>query len=451
MTVSAGRSLALAVVGRVRERSSYAHETLAGALAASSLSAQDTAFATRLAYGTVACRGTLDEVVDRFTDAPKRLEPTVRDALVIGAYELLFMRTPVWAAVDEGVELVRTVRPRAAGLANAVLRRIGERRDAFPWGDPATDRDALARLHGHPRWVVDLLIADLGRSRAAEVIAANNEPAPLYLAHLPQGGSLNNAVATLEEDGAVPALCDPPGCIVASRPSAAVRGRAVRELLVVVCDAGAQFAARAVRARGGQRIVDVGSGRGTKALIMQGNAIASDGPATILAVDDHAFKLEVLRSVADLSHTPGIATLEFDATEISAENLPFPTADAALVDAPCSGLGTLRRHPDKRWRLMPSDVDALAGLGLRLLERAALLVGPNGFVVYSTCTLTRAENDDVVAEFLEGPAGEGFVLDSLDGEVPETWKRFVRPDGTFQSLPEPGGPDGHFVARMRRL
>jgi len=450
VTASTARAAALKVVTRVRERSAYAHETLAGVLESASLSAQDSAFATRLAYGTVACRGTLDEAVARFVDAPSRLEPSVADALAMGAYELLFMRTPVWAAVDEGVTLVRSVRPKAAGLANAVLRRIGERRDAFPWGDPTTDTAALARQHGHPEWLTEVLIAQLGRVAAVRILEADNEPAPLYLAHVPSLGTLDEALELLERDGADPGLCDLAGCIVAGSPAAAVGGRAVREGRVLVCDAAAQFAARCVGARPHMRILDIGAGRGTKTLIMQGLALQAGGPAEVLAVDQHAFKLQVLSSTADRLGVPGIRRLECDATKMSLDDLPFGTADAVLIDAPCSGIGTLRRHPDRRWRMEPAEVPLLAALGARLLDQVSRLVTAGGFVVYSTCTVTRAENDDVIAAFLGGPAGEGFVLDSLEGEVPHSWRRFVRGDGTFQSLPEPAGPDGHFVARMLR-
>jgi len=451
VTASTARAAALTVVTRVRERGAFAHETLNTVLASSSLSAQDVALATRLAYGTVACRGTLDDAVDRFTDAPGRVEPRVKDALAVGAYELLFLHTPAWAAVNEGVELVRGVRPRAAGLANAVLRRLGEARDAFPWGDPASDDAALARMHAHPEWLTRVLVEQLGRTVAEAVLEADNEPAPLYMAHLPFRGSMPEAVERLTRDGAQPELCELTGCIVARSPAAAVAGAALREGRVIVCDAAAQFVARAVRPEPGMRIVDIGSGRGTKTLIIQAAAMESGGPALITAVDRHGFKLDVLGAAVEQLGVPGIRTVEADATALGQDaDLTEDSADGVLVDAPCSGLGTLRRHPDKRWRLVPQDIQTLALLNRRLLSQAALLVSPGGFVVYSTCTLTRQENDGVVADFLGASEGQEFSIESLASDVPRSWSRFLRDDGTFQSLPELGGPDGHFVARLRR-
>ena len=450
MTVSAARSTALAVVTRVREQASFAHETLAAALGKASLSPQDASLATRIAYGTIACRGTLDDAVLRFVAHPAALEPRIADALALAAYELLYMRTPPWAAVDEGVDLVRSIRPRAAGLANAVLRRLTESRDSFPWGDPATDDAALARLTGHPEWLVRQMTTDLGRVRAGEFLAADNEPAPLFLAYLPFVGTWDEAVRSLESDGAEPIPCDLPGCLRAARPSRAVSGSAVSEGRVVVCDAAAQFAARAVRPRAGARIAEIGAGRGTKTLLMQGIALANGAPADILAVDSHAFKLEVLAAAIDRFDVPNVSRHLADAAEPLDRIAEPASCDTVLVDAPCSGLGTLRRHPDKRWRIAPNEIESLATLGIRILEQASRLVRPGGFVVYSTCTVTRAENDDVVAAFLDGPYGEGFTGDDLTNDTPDSWRRFVRGDGTFQSLPEPDGPDGHFVARLRR-
>jgi len=122
-----------------------------------------------------------------------------------------------------------------------------------------------------------------------------------------------------------------------------------------------------------------------------------------------------------------------------------------LIDAPCSGLGTLRRHPDRIWRAKPEEIESLAALGAALLERCTRLVKPGGFVVYSTCTVARRENEDVIEAFLASAGGRGFELASLADEVPLEWKGFVTENGCFRSHPRTGGPDGHFVARLTRV
>ncbi len=453
MSASPGRVTALKVISRVRERRAYAHETLDAVLNATpGLDVRDRAFATRVAYGVIATAGTLDEALDRFLDRPSRVEPRVRDALEIAAWEILFGGADIHVAVSEGVELARSVRSQAASLANAVLRRLADASDTFPWGDPTSDHGALARLYGHPLWMTERLVDDLGRPAAESVLAADNEPAPVYLAHLPFRGPERELIARLESAGAGPSQGPLPGSIQVDRPAALATSAVLASCLAEVCDAGAQFAAFCVRPGPGMRIVEIGAGRGTKTLLLQALAHRAGGQAEIWAVDSHAFKLDVLSKRAAELGVNGIHLLVADATHLPVgEGLPPQGgADVVLLDAPCSGLGTLRRHPDKRWRLRPQDIDALAALGAHMLEQSALLVSPGGFVVYSTCTLTRRENRGVVEGFLESSAGKRFVVDDLASEVPAAWRRFVAEEGWFQSVPEIGGPDGHFVARLRR-
>jgi len=452
MNVSPARFTARKVLTQVRERDAYGHEVLSSALNSASLEPHDAAFATRLVYGVLQTAGTLDEALDRYLGG-RRIEPRVRDCLRIAAYELLFQRTETRAAVHQGVELVRSVRSQAAGLANAVLRKLATDADTFPWGDPETDDTALARLHGHPLWLAQRWIAELGREAAQQVMAADNEPAPLFLAVNPFAGTPSDAIALLESDGAVPEEYVVAGSLVARESGRAVRGRALASGRVLAVDAAAQFVATLARARSGQHVVEIGAGRGTKTLLLQASAIASGAaPADILAIDVHGFKTRLLEERLTRLGVPGVRTLTADATALEGvEGAPAPgSVDAVLVDAPCTGLGTLRRHPEKRWRVSADDVESLGHLGLSLLEAAARLVRVGGFVVYSTCTLANAENDDVIEAFLASEGGRGFAADSLDGEVPDQWRQWLDGRGHFRSLPTPGGPDGHFAVRLRR-
>lgn len=454
MSASAARMVALEVVTRVRERGAYAHETLDTVLRTQRLEERDAAFATRLAYGAIAARGTLDEATARFLKDPSKLEPAVGDALAVSAYELLFMRTPNRAAVNEGVELVRGVQPRAAGLANAVLRRLSESRDAFPWGDPTVSVAALARLHAHPEWMASLWVEERGWEAAVELMAANNEPAPLYLAHLPFRSNFDEVVRELTDAGALPSACAVPGCIVVDRASAALASSAVCDRRVLVVDQAAQLTAATVGALPGQTIVEIGAGRGTKSILIAAHALRAGGaPASVIAVDSHQFKLDVLEETARSAGATGITAIAADATKLDRAGAPTlltpRSADCVLIDAPCSGLGTLRRHPDRRWRARPAEIQALAAIGSLLLASAALLVKPGGFVVYSTCTVAHAENEAVIKGFLESSSGAGFSVDSLEGLVEGELGEFVTPQGYFQSVPRIGGPDGHFIARLK--
>lgn len=452
MSLAPARKAALACLRRVREREAFGAETLDAVLRAAGLSAGDTALATRIAYGALQTLGTLDEVIDRFLERPERVEPAVRDALRLATYELLYMRTPARAAVHEGVEAAKSVRPQAAGLANAVLRKVAAQAATFPWGDPDVDDEALARATGHPLWLTRMWIGELGRERAAEVLTADLEPAPLYLWANPFKGSPVEIMDMLATDGAEPVADVLPGSIKALRPQAAVRGRAVAEGYALITDAAAQVAPRAVAAAPGSLIVDVASGRGTKTAQIQAACVAAGTPCDLYALDLHAFKADVLaRRMRELG-VPGVTPLVGDATDLaSVAGLPEAgTVDGVLLDAPCSGLGALRRRPEKRWRVVPEDLSRLAALQLALLTSVASLVRVGGRVVYSTCSVSRTENRDVVAAFLDASGG-AFRAVGLQSAVPAQWNEFVTEEGYFQSLPHRDGPDGHFVAALERM
>lgn len=451
MTASLARKAARTVVSEVRERDAWAHEVLHAVISRSELAARDRAFATRLAYGTIATRGTCDEIVAERLTPGTALQPQVSDCLALSVHEIIFMSTEARAAVHEGVELVRSVQPRAAGLANAVLRRVARDAETFPWGDSLVDDEALARQHGHPVWLTRMWIEELGRETATSILPADNEPAPLFLAPL-AADPLESVVATLAGHGVVTTQCPVPNCLIASDPVQAISAPAVRERSVRIIDAAAQFAAGVVPLSPGALIVEIGAGRGGKSLSIAARARRESISIDLLALDTHADKLAALEQDATRYGLGSVRTRVVDATDPEADGLPSPgTADAVLVDAPCSGLGTLRRRPDRRWRATAAEIPALAALGSRLLASASRLVKPGGFVVYSTCTITREENSGVVEGFLGTSEGAAFVLDTLTAEVPEEWSGFLAPEGWFQSLPREGGPDGHFVARLKRV
>ena len=451
MSLAPARSAALEVLAEVRRRGAFAPAILDAVLEKRHLTSADRALATRLAYGTLQAEGTLDEALDSLLSRPK-LEPRVRDALRLAAYELLFARTPARAAVNEGVEAVRKARAQAAGMANAVLRRLAERAESFPWGDPDTDLAALARATAHPRWLVDRLVADHGETVARDLLWADETPAPLYLAHNPFRASFEDLLRQLEDEGVAPERCGLEGCVKAGSSSAAVRSAALREGLAVVMDAAAQVAPLALAAKPGETVADIAAGRGSKTMLLQAHAVAAGGPASIYAMDLHPFKVRVLADRMGELGVPGVHALVGDATEPEAvEGLPSSGSfDRVLVDAPCSNSGTLRRHPEKRWRLAPEDIGRLAALQSRMLAAAARLVRPRGLVVYSTCSIFQAENGGVIERLLDESAGR-FRLMPVAENLPEEMGIFVKPDGTFQSLPSPNGPDGHFVAVLQRM
>lgn len=444
---SPGRLGALYATQQVRRRRAFAQEVIESSIDRSRLSPQDRAFATLLTLGVVSSEGALDDLIDRCLQSPRDVKPDVRDALRISAYEIIYLRKSPHAALDQGVELVRAVAPSAAGLGNAVLHRVLALADTFPFGDPARDIEALARLYAFPQWLAARLVSDLGPEAAVALMKASNEPAPVYIAVNALKADDDEVCAEFERAGAVlepqEAVDGPlPGCYRVTPARVLADGR-IRHLFaqgkILVSDASAQAVARCVLE--GPRpdsLLEIGAGRGTKTLLIQSDAQRVFGSQLELTpLDNHGFKTELLKERAE---TYGAAIAGFatgNATRLDAV-VGDRLYDRIFIDAPCSGLGTLRRHHEIRWRLTPEQIDELAATDLALLKSAAGHVKPGGTLIYSTCTVTYAENTGVVKAFLESPEGAGFSLTPLFGK------------SCFSTQLVPGAPDAHFAAKFTR-
>lgn len=438
------RTAALAVLSRVRKDGAFSGAALAAELERAHLSSEDVALATRLVYGVLGTEGILDEVLDGFLRGG--VEPRIRDVLRLAAYESLYGRAPAYAVVDQAVAAARGVRPQAAGLVNAVMRRVAEVAPDFPWGDPILDPNALRRVSACPRWVIDEHLESLGPEHGVEALLACAEPAPSYVRLDPFSAPPSETYATLAAASPVQSPPDP-DCYRLVHPSAVYGG--VRAAGWFAMDAAAQLAPAACAPTPGDRILDAGAGRGNKTVCIQSLAMRNGGAARVTALELHAGKASRLRQRLDESGVPGVTVQIGDARHADrfAAGEPY---DVVLLDAPCTGLGTLRRYPEKRWRLTPSDIPRMGALQEELLAGVSRAVRPGGRVVYSTCSVAHAENADVVRGFLAGPEGRGFALEPLDALVPQEWARFLTSEGMFQSWPTAGGPDGHFVAVVRR-
>ncbi|GAV31245.1 tRNA and rRNA cytosine-C5-methylases [Coriobacteriaceae bacterium EMTCatB1] len=415
-----------------------------------SLQESDHALAVLLAKGVVRTRGTLDEAIARFTRI-ERLEPQILDVLRLAAFELLFLGTPAHAAVDEAVSAAKRTRPQAASLVNAVLRRVAANAAGFPWGDSSTDRDALARMAGCPRWLVDALFADLGEAPAREALSALAAEPPVYGRVNTLLANRDDALAALSAEGIAVEPSPPDDCAFrALEPHAFARSDALGRDLAFACDAAAQYVALQLTASAPQLLVEVGAGRGTKTLVALGR-LASRGVAPrLVAIEPNEWRARTLEQRLAHSGVDAVDVIVADVRDAGARGLKPGSADAVLVDAPCTGTGTLRRHPEAVWRLTPEDVTRLSSLQREILEAASVFVREGGILVYSTCSVLVAENEDVVNGFLGSAPGATFAPAPLDPQPPAEWQRFATHDGFFRSWPSTDGPDGHFVARLTR-
>jgi len=472
--LSRARLIAYWAIQRVRERNAFAHEALQTVIKQTKPSARDKAFATRLTYGTIATRGTLDDLVATRLKSPESTPDSVRDALAIAAYELFFEGTDAYVVVDQGVELVRKASKssRHTGLANAVLRRLAENKTTlFPGGDPLLDSAAQARLYGHPLWLAQRLRACFGPTKAGELMAINNTPAPLYLTDLlgschperrgeaPES-NLSEAKAGVSRGSCVMHMHAASGLSAAYHvpdQSAFWALPPEERQGLIAMDLAAQQVVELADARPGQRILEIGCGRGSKSLALAASARRKGGPAEVVGVDIYQFKIDVARKAAQQQGFTELQFLTLDATAPDAEAQMkeagiLPSFDTVLIDAPCSGLGALRRTPDKRWKLRSGDINELVMLNKTLLAQSVDFVKVGGLLLYATCTISPEENHELVKAFLETPAGGAFQLEAIGPtDVSEVFAQGISDEGFFATLPQMDGPDGHFAARLRKI
>lgn len=439
------RRAAARILGEVRRKEAHARDVLRTSKDMARLDERDRALASRLVLGTIGASGLCDQVIDSHVSARARVEPQVRDVLCMAAYELLFCTTPSSVVVSQGVELVRSSRPRAAGLANAVLRRVaaedvptrGQALDRVRSG--GTDTTDLASASGYPAWLLERVARERGTDVARAMALSALEAAPVYVATNEARHTARQTQALLQAAGLRPRASEVTGSFVLDAPTGLATSGLVQAADVVVADLSAQRIATLAAPQPGSHVLEIGQGRGTKTILLQSIARRAGGPAHVVGLDNQAFKVEVARKrMGSAGLSRWVDCVAFDACALAGDNLPDTldrAFDLVFVDAPCSGVGTLRRHPEIAWRLGPADVNELADLQLRMLNAASTRVAPGGMLCYATCSVLRAEDEDVVQAFLSSAEGRGFELEAQP----------------FLSHLVTGGPDGHFCATLSRL
>ena len=473
--ISPSRVAAQTVLVRLRSGSTHIDLSFAGLPELQGLSPRDRGLAFELITGTIKRRNSLDAVIDRFSRMPiKRADAHVRAALRLGAFQLLYLdRVPAHAAVSESVALVEAAGKAGKGYVNAVLRKVAkDGRETLAKLSTGKTTAALALRHSHPEWIVKLLVNEFGGVAAEEIMAADNRPAERCLRVNP-GVDADELAASLAADGLEtrPALLVPGALLYEGAPPQASSAFAAglvtpqsqgSQLVGLVALAGAPAATS---------VADLCAAPGTKTAqialaLPQAQVLALDNdPARISETRanlarQHAANVEIVTGDAlqplsseALQSLSGEALqpLPVDTLQSSPGDVPQPPSsgerrfDLVLVDAPCSGLGTLASRADLRWRRKPADVARLAKLQTALLRRAADLVVPGGCVTYAVCTMIKAETLDVLDAVL---ADGGWELDDLGSE----WPAAAHPKrgGCLLTLPSRHATSGFFIARLRR-
>jgi len=433
------RAVAIQVLSRVAATDAFLNVVLDSQLSEHPFSERrDAALATELCYGSTRRQMTLDHLLRPLSERPlERLEDRVLAALRLGAYQMFYLRIPRRAVVAATVEALKEVGfARATGFVNAVLRKASTM-EAIPLPPPSEIAEHLAIRESHPAWLVRRWIRQFGQQRTESMLIANNQPPPLTVrsnsTRVSRQALLSRFLAAGLEARACKYSSQGISLFAAGKPEDLP---GFTEGLWQVQDEAGQCVVQFADFPAAQRVLDACAAPGGKAchLAERGEVLASDKHRIKLA------KLTVEAARLGLGHQ--IETLVHDATSAFPQNVgPFK---AVLMDAPCSGLGTLRRHPELRYRLEETALGTLSALQLKILEGCQQSVQAGGLLVYSVCSIDPQESQDVIEMFLR--SHPDFTSEP-SAQLPALWNW----QGFLRTLPGAEGLDGFFAARLRRL
>ena len=455
MAISPARTIAFDILKRVQTQGAFADDALREKLTVE-IRREDAGLATDLTLGVLRWQRLLDFLIDRkLSSTKKSLDDEVRIALRMGVYQLWFhARVPARAAIYESVELVKRAKKRsAATLVNAVLRKLAAEAtdlhadratiDSFlPDNVPLPER--LGILYSHPTWLVDRWINRFCEAQTRDLLESNNQ-VPTTSCHIYQADHLEEAVASLEQSGTrlrPGRLLRNARMLEGGNPSAS---EALQRSWIVIQDEASQAVAHLLNVVPGNTVLDLCAAPGGKTLLLAQPA-GPDG--RVIATDLHEPRVHAMNDRFNRAELRNVECISLDATQ----ELPFQNKfDRILVDAPCSGTGTLSRHPEIRWRICAEDLADFHGRQVRLLVNALCCLAPGGRLVYSTCSLEPEENEAVVNEVLSGKGGPFQVVtprDALQDHIssPELLDSVISSDGFFRTFPPLHGTDGFFAA-----
>ena len=437
------REVALLTLNACQRQGGWSDNILKKQLTQAGLDSRDGALATQLCFGVLQNQLLLDFYLSKFSNLPlKRMEGKVVQALRLGAYQMLFLtKIPHSAAVNRSVELTRAhcKNPRAPGMVNAILRSLERNLNSLPTIPQTDPVSYLSILYSTPDWLVKEFLLTLGEGETAKLLSANNTRPPITAMVNSQRTTSEGLIEALREEG-VEAQPHPwlEDCLVLSKTGDLERLRAFQEGLFYIQDPASRLAVQAAGARPGMRVLDCCAAPGGKSFAA---AMAMENQGEILSCDLHPHKKKLIQAGADRLGLTIITPMTADGKVFRPE---WEGAfDLVLVDAPCSGLGVIRKKPDIRYK-DPAPLEDLPQVQAAILHNAERYVKPGGILLYSTCTLLRRENEQVAADFLNahpGFKGEDFTLPGIT----------EKSEGGMVTLwPHRHGTDGFFICKLRK-
>ena len=437
------REVALMTLSACHHQGGWSDGVLKKQLAAAGLDSRDAALATQLCFGVLQNQILLDFYISKFSNIPlKRMEVKVVEALRLAVYQMLFLdKIPHSAAVNCSVTMTKAhcKNPRAAGMVNGILRSMERSIDELPTIPRDDEVTYLSTLYSHPEWLVRELISAVGEEEAANVLEANNSQPPLTVMVNTTRTTAEELTANLQEQGvAVEPHPWLDNCLILSKTGDLERLDAFAMGLFYVQDAASRMVIKAADPKPGMKVLDCCAAPGGKSFAA---AIAMGGEGEIISCDLHPHKKKLIAAGAQRLGLDCITAKTADGKVFRPD---WENAfDLVIVDAPCSGLGVIRKKPDIRYK-DPKPLADLPAVQAEILANASRYVKPGGVLMYSTCTILRRENEELVQSFLAGHSSfkaEAFTLPGTAGSVEP---------GMITLWPNRHGTDGFFISKLRK-
>ncbi|PYG87383.1 NusB antitermination factor [Ruminiclostridium sufflavum DSM 19573] len=447
MAIDLARETALKILYDINENSAYSNISVNKYLENSSLKELDRAFATDLVYGTVKWLLQIDYIIEKFSSVKmKKLSPWIINILRIGIYQLLHTdKVPVSAACNTSVDLAKRYGHQSSSrFVNAVLRSIAKRIDSLPFPDKTDMAEYFSIIYSHPKWMAEKWISLYGPEFTETLLKSNNEKPDFTIRVNTLKTSRNQLVEELHKEG-VKTKEGRYGqeAIILENPSSIAKLNAFKDGLFQVQDESSMLVSRILAPEERELVIDVCSAPGGKSTHL---AQLMNNTGTVIARDIHPHKLKLVEKAAARLGTDIIKTELFDACLLDEKMIG--KADRVLVDAPCSGLGIIRKKPDIKYSKGSGRADELVRLQRKILSNASKYVKEGGCLVYSTCTIQPEENLENITAFLE--ENKAFRLIGFEELMPQSLKINTSREGYIQLYPNINQTDGFFISKMIR-
>jgi 16S rRNA (cytosine967-C5)-methyltransferase len=449
MALDIPRETALKTIYDINEKGAYSNIALNRHMESTELKAVDRAFITEITYGITKYRLTLDWIIEQFSSVKlKKISPWVLNILRLGVYQIIYMdKVPDSAACNESVNLSKKYSHQASSrFVNGVLRNISRNKTsiAFPDNEKDTVR-YLSVKYSHPEWMVKNWLEKFGRKFTESLLESNNQVPDLTV----RVNTLKTTREKLIEQLCKAGIEAAPGIYMSEavilKGAAHIAGLEVfKNGLFQVQGESSMLVGRILDPKPGQLVMDVCSAPGGKSTHL---AQLMKNEGIVLARDIHEHKIRLIEEAAKRLGTNVVHAEMYDAAVL--DDNYIEKADRVLVDAPCTGLGIIRKKPDIKWARIESDKKEILRLQKKILDTSSRYVKPGGMLVYSTCTIEDDENSGMVKSFLE--AHKEFMAEDISGLLPESLKKADTANGSIQLYPNTDKVDGFFIAKMRRL